>query len=96
MKKLLLTGIAVLFLATGTAHARNVRDYQCGKTQITAAITKDTGTPVAYQITITRPLADLPKNRHPITSGTFVFKEIDDPVGYFVNGKRYKCKEIPE
>jgi hypothetical protein len=31
MKKLLLTGITALFLATGTAHAYPPRYYDCGK-----------------------------------------------------------------
>jgi hypothetical protein len=36
-KKKTLLGIAALLLATGTAHARNVDDYQCGKTKVTVS-----------------------------------------------------------
>jgi hypothetical protein len=31
MKRLLVTGVAVLFLATGTAHAYHAEYYDCGK-----------------------------------------------------------------
>jgi hypothetical protein len=34
MKKLLLTGIAALLLATGTAHAMPYEAYRCGRHQI--------------------------------------------------------------
>ena len=34
MKKLLLTGIAALFLATGTVHAKPVIKWQCGRTVV--------------------------------------------------------------
>jgi hypothetical protein len=40
MKKTLLTGIAALFLATGTAHANHQAYYQCGKKLILANIGK--------------------------------------------------------
>jgi hypothetical protein len=33
-KRAFITGIAVLFLATGTAHARSFEDYRCGKQTI--------------------------------------------------------------
>jgi len=46
MKKLFLTSIAALSLAIGTAHARNVDDYQCGKTKVTVGVNKDSGTPI--------------------------------------------------
>jgi hypothetical protein len=38
MKKLLLTGIAALFLATGTAHASAVLYLKCGKVYAQASI----------------------------------------------------------
>ena len=34
MKTLLLAGVAVLFLATGTAHAKPVIKWQCGRTLV--------------------------------------------------------------
>ena len=34
MKKLLLTGIAALFLATGAAHALDALLYHCGQTKV--------------------------------------------------------------
>ena len=86
----------VLVALTTAASARNVREYQCGPVSVTASILKDAGLPVAYQIIIERKLADLPDGARRFESGTFVFREIDDPIAYFLNGKRYRCKEIPD
>jgi len=41
MKKLLLTGIAALFLATGAAHAREIGDAHCRRNTVIVTFTKE-------------------------------------------------------
>ena len=90
LKKLLLTSIATLFLATGTAHARNVDDYQCGKTKVTVGVNKDSGTPIGYLITVER------GNLHPNSSGRLIFDKFVNPTYYVLGRKKFKCKMLPE
>jgi hypothetical protein len=96
MRKAISTVLSVVLVALATsAHARNVRDYQCGPSRISVAIVKDTGIPYGYQITIERKWTDVSKTQKVTSSGTFIFDGIEDPIAYLLNGKRYKCKEIP-
>jgi len=89
-KKKTLLGIAALLLATGTAHARNVDDYQCGKTKVTVGVNKDSGTPIGYLITVER------GNLHPKSSGRLIFDKFVNPTYYVLGRKKFKCKMLPE
>ena len=95
MKKLFLTGVAALFLA-GTAYAGNCRNYRCGKVEVQACLYKEDGKVAGEQIAIQIPNDfDNKVGREQWTSGTFYYNGIEDPIGYFIKGKRYKCQELP-
>jgi hypothetical protein len=79
MKKLFLTGIAALFLATGTAHAGFPHYYQCG--EFSYYEQAFTGTPGQFEIA-----GPLP------TKGPIVFRVWRKNILY-VNGRR--CKPQP-
>ena len=51
MKKLLLTGIAVLFLATGAAHADYIQHHECGEKEIVVKFDSKTDAAIEYKIT---------------------------------------------
>ena len=53
-------------------------------------------TPVGYQVSIELRWSELPKGHKITSSGAFVFEGIEEPIGYFLNGKKYRCKEIPD
>jgi hypothetical protein len=93
MTRALLIGIAALFLATGTAHAGNCRNYQCGEVKVQACLYKEDGKVAGEEVAI-----QIPNNfnnkigREQWTSGTFLYNGIEEPIAYFIKGKRYKCK----
>jgi hypothetical protein len=85
MNHLFLVSIAVLFLATGTAHAVRALDYRCGKTNITISAAKGPSGVIGTSIEIVRP-------DNARSSGQVIFGKDNSSIYYVLGGKRYKCK----
>ena len=97
--KLLLTGIAALFLAMGTAHAGMCDNYLCGEVEVQVCLVKpgyNNGKFWSYQTNINIPLGSDPEHLTPnATSGLFVGEPGTDHKGtYYLKGKRYRCKDV--
>jgi hypothetical protein len=56
MKKLLLTGIAALFLAIGTAHAGRYNDWKCGDNITLSTSIEKVNPPDSHPVTYTHTL----------------------------------------
>jgi hypothetical protein len=95
MMKAFASALAATLLAT-SAQAGNCRLYLCGKTKVHVCLYKEEGKVAGDEVTITTPSENLKFSKDKmLTSGTFLYKDIETPVGYFVNGKKYKCKQNP-
>jgi hypothetical protein len=92
--------IAVLFLATGTAHAGMCNSYICGKVEVHHCLVKpsyNNGKFWSEQTTINIPLKEDKKGNfvdENVASGVFVYGP-SNPT-YYLNGKRYPCKDVSE
>jgi len=92
MKKLLLSGIAALFLATGTPHARDILDWQCGKKLVNldrVKVLKEDGT-YAVSYVIMLPLIERNNHIAKVDPLMNAFRyDIENGIAW-LNGKRCK------
>jgi hypothetical protein len=89
---------AALFLTTGTAHAGNCSSYQCGKIEVHSCYVKpsyNNNKFASHQATINIPEGMQNKTRRGnSTSGAFIQNDITGTTAYYLNGKRYRCKDV--
>jgi hypothetical protein len=79
----------------------NSKFYKCGDVEVVLAIAKNAGNVLGrnvwFKVKLRGPaeLADQTPI-HRVTGGTIVFREIDEPIAFYRNGKQYKCKLYDE
>jgi len=103
MKKTLLTGVAALFLETGTAHAAMCSNYLCGKVEVHSCLVKPSYNDNKFwsiQTTINIPINTQDDNiqddnYEAPNSGVFVGGLDTGRATYYLKGKRYKCERVP-
>ena len=80
----------------------NSKFYKCGDVEVALAIAKDSGKVLGrnvwFKVRLRGPaeLAEGPPPIHRVSGGTIVFREIDEPIAFYRNGKQYKCKLYDE
>src|SRR5215471_15667538 len=89
---------AVAFaLATNTARAMNSFYYECGDdTEVALAIAKDTGKVLGTNVWIKIRLRGKQPDVKRVVGGTIVFREIDDVIAFYRNGKKIECIRYSE
>jgi len=84
-------------LATNTARAMNSFYYECGDdTEVALAIAKDTGKVLGTNVWIKIRLRGKQPDVKRVVGGTIVFREIDDVIAFYRNGKKIECTRYSE
>jgi hypothetical protein len=84
-------------LATNTARAMNSFYYKCGDdTEVALAIAKDTGKVLGTNVWIKIRLRGEQPDVKRVVGGTIVFREIDDVIAFYRNGKKIECKKYAD
>jgi hypothetical protein len=79
----------------GVSYVQASQDLECGDdTEVALAIAKDTGKVLGTNVWIKIRLRGKQPDVKRVVGGTIVFREIDDVIAFYRNGKKIECTTV--